>query len=44
MFFPKSVDVTRLWKQVVAIALNNSLGSRCKVAIDDGNEGRFSQC
>ncbi|EUC47936.1 hypothetical protein COCMIDRAFT_34503 [Bipolaris oryzae ATCC 44560] len=41
MLFPKSVDVTRVWKQIVAGVIENRLGSGCKVATDDGKEERL---
>lgn len=44
MLFLKSVDVTRVWKQIVAGVIENRLGSGCKVAMDDGKEERLSKC
>ncbi|KAG9193846.1 hypothetical protein G6011_03881 [Alternaria panax] len=41
MLFPKSTDVTRIWKQVVANVIDNRLGCTCKVATDDGKEERL---
>ncbi|ENH99823.1 hypothetical protein COCC4DRAFT_44940 [Bipolaris maydis ATCC 48331] len=41
MLFPKSVDVTRVWKQIVAGVIENRLGSGCKVATDSGKEERL---
>ncbi|RYN67787.1 hypothetical protein AA0118_g1643 [Alternaria tenuissima] len=41
MLFPKSVDVTRVWKQIVANVIDNRLGCTCKVATDDGKEERL---
>lgn len=44
MLFPKSVDVTQVWKQIVVGVIENRLGSGCKVATDDGKEERLSKC
>lgn len=41
MLFPKSVDVTQVWKQIVVGVIENRLGSGCKVATDDGKEERL---
>jgi hypothetical protein len=43
MLFPKSVEVARIWKQVVANAIDNRLGCTCKVATDDGKDERLSK-
>jgi len=38
MLFPKSADVTRIWKQVVQGIIDNRLGPTAKVASHDGND------
>ena len=38
MLFPKSADVTRIWKQVVQGLIDNRLGPTAKVASHDGND------
>lgn len=43
MLFPKSMDVTRIWTQVVANVIDSRLGCTCKVATDDGREERLSK-
>jgi hypothetical protein len=42
MLFPKSADVTRIWKQVVAGVIDDRLGCTSKVATDDGSDERLS--
>jgi hypothetical protein len=37
------MDVTRMWKQIVANVIDNRLGCTCKVAADDGREERLSK-
>ncbi|CAO2652229.1 Nn.00g005120.m01.CDS01 [Neocucurbitaria sp. VM-36] len=41
MLFPKSVDVTCIWKIVVKGVIDDRLGSAAKVATDDGSEERL---
>jgi hypothetical protein len=42
MLFPKSADVTRIWKQVVSGVVDNRLGCTSKVVTDDGSDERLS--
>lgn len=42
MLFLKPMDVTRVWKEIVAGVIDNRLGSSCKVATDDESEERLS--
>jgi hypothetical protein len=42
MFFPTTVDVTRVWKQVVASVIDNRLGTSCKVGTDDSRDQRLN--
>jgi hypothetical protein len=42
MLFPTTIDVTRVWRQVVASVIDNRLGTTCKVATDDGRDERLS--
>ena len=44
MLFPKSEDVTRIWKLVVKGVIDDRLGNSAKVATDDGSEERLSTC
>lgn len=41
MLFPKAVDVTRVWKQIVQAVINDRLGPTAKVATDNGNDERL---
>lgn len=41
MLFPKSPEVTRVWKRIVYAVTNNRLGPTAKVATDDGSEERL---
>ncbi|KAF1838398.1 DUF1917-domain-containing protein [Decorospora gaudefroyi] len=41
MLFPNLMDVTRIWKQVVAGVIDNRLGCGSKVATDNGEDARL---
>ncbi|KAF1840274.1 DUF1917-domain-containing protein [Cucurbitaria berberidis CBS 394.84] len=41
MLFPKSEDVTRMWKLIVKGVIDDRLGTAAKVATDDGRDERL---
>lgn len=41
MLFPKSTDVSRIWRHVVQGVIDNRLGPTAKVATDDGGYERL---
>jgi hypothetical protein len=43
MLFPRTEDVTRVWKVIVDAVINGRLGPSAKVAPDDGKPERLSR-